>query len=290
MWGRVQWRGGQTTFTQQLVTRPPNVELKGGRRAAGGGGRGRNVGVSIGTGPNSPRMRRRLPSLLGRSSSSSSSQRRCLSTVQPGRPDEPPFRLRFLGFCGVDDSADTAELVELSSRLEIIEWGFLFRKDLQGQPRYPSDAFCKQLGAQAGVDRLRKAGHLCSGYAGQVLGGDHDFVRHLVDSLGVQRVQINPTGANDFDSSRLGSPEVLGGMQACLQAMPDVEFILQRNEETQPLWQPLQAEVEAGRHSNLSFLFDESKGLGRVSSQWPSPPTLGTKVGYAGGLGPHNLS
>ena len=38
-------------------------------------------------------------------------------------------------------------------------------------------------------------------------------------------------------------------------SLPDVEFIIQRNEETEPLWRHLEPNPPA----NMSFLFDESK-------------------------------
>merc|ERR1712070_481412 len=40
---------------------------------------------------------------------------------------------------------------------------------------------------------------------------------------------------------------------------------------------------------NVSFLFDEPKGTGVLSDGYPTPPS-GIKAGYAGGLGPSNIS
>ena len=41
--------------------------------------------------------------------------------------------------------------------------------------------------------------------------------------------------------------------------------------------------------AQVSFLFDDSMGLGKASAQWPSPPASLLRFGFAGGLGAANL-
>jgi hypothetical protein len=41
-----------------------------------------------------------------------------------------------LGFCGIDDSVPPEFAQMLSQRFPFIEWGMLFRPDLEGTPRY----------------------------------------------------------------------------------------------------------------------------------------------------------
>ena len=53
-------------------------------------------------------------------------------------------------------------------------------------------------------------------------------------------VRFAQTKANNFDSSKLGDARYGDGIQQTKQALPDVEFIVQRNDETQRLWEPLQ--------------------------------------------------
>jgi hypothetical protein len=49
----------------------------------------------------------------------------------------PQLNLRYMGFCGVDDSVVNPELVHLISlHYPWVEWGILFRPDLEGTPRY----------------------------------------------------------------------------------------------------------------------------------------------------------
>ena len=98
------------------------------------------------------------------------------------------------------------------------------------------------------------------------------------------RFQINATKANNV-CSRI-TPETVEAVRGVMAAVPTAEFILQRNEETRPLWEPLLA---AGLPPNASLLFDDSVGTGVLAKAWPAPPEAPTKFGYAGGLGPANL-
>ena len=44
-------------------------------------------------------------------------------------------------------------------------------------------------------------------------------------------------------------------------------------------------------HDRVEYLFDRSGGKGREAfDAWPDPPEHGVRVGYAGGIGPHNIA
>ena len=73
-------------------------------------------------------------------------------------------------------------------------------------------------------------------------------------SLGFKRVQINATSVNGVDTSTLPSASKI--LRTVISGNRELEFILQRSEETRELWEPFDAEVEG----NVSMLFDESKG------------------------------
>jgi len=194
------------------------------------------------------------------------------------------LRLRALGFCGADDSCSPELLSAVSERYLWIEWGVLFREDKQGTPRYASLDWVERLAAVNYRRRMRLAGHLCSQYVTQILEGDGSFVADMHRRVGFDRFQINATAANNVDTSSLG-PETAERLRGVMLSLPSVEFIVQRNEETAELWRHLERDPPP----NLSFLFDESKGLGVAAAFWPPPPTTGVKFGYAGGLGPKNL-
>lgn len=66
-----------------------------------------------------------------------------------------------------------------------------------------------------------------------------------------------------MDTSVFSTPE---GARRCIEAVRDacaslkqVEFIMQRNEETRPLWELLQDDMPP----NVSLLYDDSMGLGK---------------------------
>jgi hypothetical protein len=226
---------------------------------------------------------------------SSSSSSLPLSSL---RTDPSAVRLRALGFCGVDDSIHPHQLAMYSQWYPFLEWGILFRPDREGTPRYASPKWVQQLVALAKHPRspLKLAAHLCQDRVHQVLEGDDGFVLQLQE-WGFRRIQINATAVNGVDTSRLA--ESIPAVLDLIQKYPDLEFIIQKNDETEPLWQgmlnmdgndqiPSKCGPLGGLPPNVSMLFDESKGTGVLATSWPTPP-LQYQIGYAGGIGPNNI-
>ena len=206
-------------------------------------------------------------------------------------PAAASVQLRFVGFCGADDSVEPAQLKEISEKHGWVEWGVLFRDEKAGTPRYASAKWLAELGRVNAARQMRLAGHLCANKVDELLSGDTTFVSKLHHEVGFQRVQVNATAANGADVSMFaqeaGALRCVDSLKQAMQALPGVEFILQRNEQTRPLWEPF---VNlASPPPNVSFLFDESMGLGVASSSWATPPPTHITFGYAGGLGPANL-
>ena len=206
-------------------------------------------------------------------------------------------RLTAVGFCGADDSVHPHQLALVSQAYPgRIEWGVLWRPDRAGTPRYASSAWMERLGAtarqmqSAGCPPMRLAAHFCGARVNELLGGGAAAARLLqeVVRLGFGRVQINATAVNGVDTSQLADAAPV--LWKLLQEFPQLEFIVQKNEETRPLWEPLEAwqAADAPSLSNLAMLVDESKGTGIQSSFWPKPSPI-YKTGYAGGIGPDNV-
>mmetsp|Transcript_13791 Transcript_13791/g.26755 ORF Transcript_13791/g.26755 Transcript_13791/m.26755 type:complete len:301 (-) Transcript_13791:200-1102(-) len=199
-----------------------------------------------------------------------------------------------VGFCGVDESVKVEDVVEISqSSAPWAEWGVLFRPEKEGEPRFPSmtwveNDLCKAVSKAnivAGFYKVRLAAHLCSTRCEEVLEGNAEFVQKLA-ALGFRRVQINATKANNVDSSKLA--DQVDNVAKVIEAVPAMEFILQRNEETKPLWEALIARRES--LANISVLFDDSVGTGVERTTFPRPNIVeGLPCGYAGGIGPHNI-
>lgn len=203
------------------------------------------------------------------------------------------MHLRALGFCGVDDSVNPRLLSVYSHSYPFVEFGVLFRPDKEGQPRYATTAWVEQLASVAAKSKgkMKLAAHLCGSRVNEVLLGDDSFLK-ILTAWGFQRVQINATAVNGVDTSRLA--ESVETFLKVVHSHPELEFILQKNEETKPLWDGLLSLDNdlAGQRGylpkNVSMLVDESKGTGVLASSWPTPPSE-YSIGYAGGIGPHNI-
>jgi hypothetical protein len=197
--------------------------------------------------------------------------------------------LRALGFCGADDSVHPNLLGLVAMAYPTVEFGVLFRPDREGQPRYATSQWVDRLSRVARKNPTMKlAAHLCGSRVNEVLRGDDAFLSSLA-GLGFRRVQINATAVNGVDTSRL--KESVPAFLRVVWNHPDLEFILQKNQETEPLWGGV-LRVAPGSMTlppNLSMLVDESKGTGVLAAAWPSPPEEGYPIGYAGGIGPNNI-
>lgn len=80
-------------------------------------------------------------------------------------------------------------------------------------------------------------------------------------------------------------PSRAGNLKDVMDEFPFAEFIMQRSEETMDLCLSL----ESLNPSNMSFLFDESKGRGVTAEEYRKAPDT-FKVGYAGGINPGNIA
>jgi len=201
--------------------------------------------------------------------------------------ERSPLKLRFVGFCGVDESF-TDEQIDGRDWPEYIEWGVLFREEKEGSLRFPKRDWVKKFVAkESKVKHL--AAHLCSTRCEQVLRGDLSFVKELHQELGFNRFQINATKGNGVDSERLGDEQVRNIVKLA-KAFPDAEFIIQRNEETKPLWHGLEVTIGETCPRNISYLFDASVGRGLVVADFPRPKFQWAKYGYAGGIKPENVA
>lgn len=191
--------------------------------------------------------------------------------------------LRLLGLCGADDSVDPRLLMVLSQQYAWLEWGVLFRPDKEGEPRYASPEWVERLAAARREfgGRARLAAHLCSTRVDEVLRGDASFCERLRE-LGFGRVQVNATAVNGVDMSLVAAADACERLLSVIRAVPSMEFILQRNAQTQPLWAPILAR---GAPPNVSVLFDESMGTGQLSASFPAP-LPGVCCGFAGAARP----
>ena len=90
-------------------------------------------------------------------------------------PAAASVQLRFVGFCGADDSVEPAQLKEISEKHGWVEWGVLFRDEKAGTPRYASAKWLAELGRVNAARQMRLAGHLCANKVDELLSGDTTF-------------------------------------------------------------------------------------------------------------------
>ena len=205
-------------------------------------------------------------------------------------------KLLALGFCGADDSIHPHQLAILSYTYPTVEFGILFRPDKEGTPRYASQPWVEQLRTtvhhmkDVSGHTMKLAAHLCSSRVNDLLDGKNIDFLHYVVSVGFQRVQINATAVNGVNTLHL--TESVPTLWCIIQEFQQLEFILQKNNETKPLWEPIETLLSTNRDiSNVSMLLDESKGTGMVSSISSCPkPSVFYRTGYAGGIGPNSVS
>ena len=141
---------------------------------------------------------------------------------------------------------------------------------------------------------MKLAAHLCGSRVNEVLDGNDTFLS-ILSKLGFQRVQINATAVNGVDTSRLA--ECVEPFLSIVNNHTELEFIIQKNDETEPLWKTIlesESEFAGGKSgrlpTNMSMLVDESKGTGVTpTSSWPTA-TGDYNIGYAGGIGPKNIT
>mmetsp|Transcript_1955 Transcript_1955/g.2522 ORF Transcript_1955/g.2522 Transcript_1955/m.2522 type:complete len:198 (+) Transcript_1955:397-990(+) len=138
---------------------------------------------------------------------------------------------------------------------------------------------------------MQLAAHLCGTRVNEVLDGEDTFVSTL-SQLGFKRVQINATAVNGVDTSKNATSAQ--AVAKLISRHKDLEFILQKNEETRPLWEGvlLSNDEYCGDSGklppNVTMLVDESKGTRVLSEAWPTP-TDGYNIGYAGCIGPASI-
>jgi len=206
--------------------------------------------------------------------------------------------LTALGFCGADDSIDPNLLGLICQSYPFVEFGVLFRPDKEGTPRYASPSWVSKLGeviakTNAHTTTMRLAAHLCGTRVNEVLDGNVEFLKSLNGVFG--RCQINATAVNGVDTSNLAAS--VPNLLQVFEQFPDIEFIIQKNEETAPIWEGILdcCATDDSFPSNVTFLLDESKGTGLFaggdwSSAIPTTYPRDKKIGFAGGIGPANVT
>ena len=188
------------------------------------------------------------------------------------------IRLEAIGVCGVDDSTDLTDVIRTQEQFPFLEFGVLFRQQLRGTPRYPSEEKLNEI-FTLGQKRVEEkqiwnfCGHLCGRDMRNILAADpkgHELLDLLVKS-GFKRVQFNPTKNNGVEIDVTVLDFYHQNLRTTFEKYNGkLHFILQCNDETEFLWQ----EFLERPPENVVCLMDESKGLGIKPDKRPPPAAM----------------
>jgi phosphoribosylanthranilate isomerase len=179
-------------------------------------------------------------------------------------------RLGLVTITGADDSVDPYLLIHLSRFYPFVEWGVLSSEKRRGTARYPSFAWLKEFEKLAS-ERLsvNTSLHLCGAEARRAIAMAREFCPHMP----WKRVQLNGYQP--------------GAIRECRRPRTEFSFIFQaRSPDT------LGEVIRDARDADAHLLFDPSGGAGKSPESWPASFGDGTGVfvGFAGGIGPSNVS
>lgn len=197
--------------------------------------------------------------------------------------------LRYVTFTGVDERTDFGDLIDLvvaaGRSARFIEWGVLYSPSKAGQGgRYPRLEWLEEFAVKANEAGLNIALHLCGKAVKDLLDcartreRSDDVKRLLALAEKFGRVQLNTLGkeADEQVFKQLITLLSRNQNRTCV--------LLQWNERNKDLCRRLRFE------HNFEALIDGSGGRGIVPEGWPSLTEFDVRrVGYAGGLGPHNI-
>lgn len=189
---------------------------------------------------------------------------------------------------GADDTTSLLDLVALSHEFPFVEWGFLLGRGIgpgtaigDGLPRFPSHAWLRAFASLADPEpRVRYALHFCGGFVASAIRGEDPAGSgdlHLFTQHSAARIQLNFRGREQHVD--------VPALAAWMKSRPHQKVILQLGGTIGgAVFEHMRQYVPG-----VQGLFDRSGGRGTVPGAWPTPKSVAS-YGYAGGLGPKNLS
>ena len=182
--------------------------------------------------------------------------------------------IELLTFTGVDSETTLEGLSTLSQRYPRVEFGVLLGSQVGGI--FPPLRVVEQLK----ILGIKTALHLCGKYSRMVMRPEGADDEHLSDlCAGFGRVQVNLHG-DWFNPERVRVASK--AIEHFADRVAADRVILQHRAD----WASIPVE-----HEKVEYLYDVSEGGGVESfADWPEPSPHLRRMGYAGGLGPHNIS
>ncbi len=180
--------------------------------------------------------------------------------------------LRLVTFTGADSATSIDDMCRLHARHRWVEFGILASKGSMGNTRFPTLDWIEKLHGLG----LKLSLHICGRWVRRLLLGGNELPELLTNMCQdnvFQRVQLN-YHAEDL-------PVVDGGFPDKLRDLTRGYVIHQIDG------------VRGQRYLELGGgipLYDHSGGAGVIPEAWPAPLEGYPFHGYAGGLGPQNVT
>ena len=186
--------------------------------------------------------------------------------------------IELLTFTGVDNETPLAGLSDLARRYPRVEFGVLVGSHTGGI--FPARSVVDDFKAYANAMGIGTALHLCGRYARTVADPRGVGATDLWElCAGFERIQVNLHG-DWFNPERI-----------CLTGH-EIEYFADRVAAERVIlqhrgdWDSIPV-----KHEKVEYLFDVSEGGGIESfTDWPEPSSRLRRMGYAGGLGPANIT
>ena len=195
--------------------------------------------------------------------------------------------LETLTFTGVDAGTLLSGLAAIAKRYPPVEFGILIGSNTDeriDRGIFPSLETVARFQQAAGEHGFATALHLCGRYTRELMSSEGALSSTLELCEGFGRVQVNLHGDYWGDKAIVVNGERIIRFAEAVTRGSVRSVILQHRGQ----WEEIPV-----RHDRIEYLFDVSEGGGVYSlNVWPPPPASlpdGTRLGYAGGLGPGNM-
>ena len=199
-------------------------------------------------------------------------------------------KLRFITCSGANEFTNVADLVALSEKFPMIEWGVQVsgKKYAFGSPRYRW-VHCLDQYLRQGGKTLNLALHINSDWVDKFTTGD--MPTEVLELLAKRDINKNPLFSRvqlNFKIGRDKEPDFELLMRRLRIYGVDRRFVLSYNKENKEFIHRL---YSCGLRE-FDVLYDSSHGEGVSAKEWQAPAFFdeGILQGYAGGLSPDNVA
>lgn len=176
---------------------------------------------------------------------------------------------------GADDNTPISALVHLGAEFPFVEWGILVSKKQEGEFRFPSRSWQERFAWASRETPVSM--HVCGEWVRQLLRGALLWSDLPADiRIAAGRIQIN-THAEEHVSTVAAFD--------WMEERNNKQFIIQLDGVNDHI-----LDAAVARKLNVAGLFDCSHGAGLLPKDWPKPRNYKVLYGYAGGLGPENVT